>query len=638
MQARRGVVRRSLVLVLTLSATAGLVSPGSSTLIPGGGSKKTDCYIEADIDGVSGTGPKVSCTDGDPCDHDGQCPNKSCRFQVRACVNQTNVSRCTPGTFKKPPTAFVKVGGTKTTITVPTSGCSDPVEVDVPSKGKGKPKPGGFVVLKGKEKGTDADKIPLVCVQQTGACATTTTTTTSTTTTTIACLTPPTLPTCGNGVVDAGEQCDPPCSQGQCAGGQFCNSSCQCVPTTSCACGASQPSRLDFTTGVGAGNCGAVTNGTGGDVLCLSCSGLYFGGGADVTPLPARVPDMGSSLTSVSACSDTCLTLANLTSAQTGNIRNCSSVGCLFGAPLPIPNTAAAPLSTCVINTVATDAQGFAQCDIGATNLNLPLSSGIFLTADLLNGAAPDQPDVTGLQPCPVCRKACLACQGPSGATNTPCTSNADCTGAGGLCGVGACTSDNDCQAGIHCSSAPQCLGGPNDGLACTPGSGNLGDAYPTTHDCPPPPAKLIGSLPIPFALTTGISKKTAGPSGTQQRVFCGFCRDTNTLCFEGDPTAVTDGCPMPAGVLHPCTADTDCAAPYPSCEQRDQGAFQKLVGSGIFEVGSQAGSLIDGAAHTATLVSVFCIPPTFNPAVDAAADLPGPGAVSLFGQSQLLP
>ena len=43
-------------------------------------------------------------------------------------------------------------------------------------------------------------------------------------------------------------------------------------------------------------------------------------------------------------------------------------------------------------------------------------------------------------------------------------------------------------------------------------------------------------------------------------------------------------------------------------------------------------------AAHPSTLVSVFCVPPTFNPAIDAAADLPGPGAVALPDMVQLLP
>ena len=45
-----------------------------------------------------------------------------------------------------------------------------------------------------------------------------------------------------------------------------------------------------------------------------------------------------------------------------------------------------------------------------------------------------------------------------------------------------------------------------------------------------------------------------------------------------------------------------------------------------------------DGVGHTSTLVSIFCVPPTFTGAVDTAGDLPGPGAVALFGTAQLLP
>jgi hypothetical protein len=419
---------------------------------------------------------------------------------------------------------------------------------------------------------------------------------------------------------------------------------------------------LNFTTAVGSGNCGGAGAGSS-DLLCLQCGGLYFGGGAAAIPLPARVPDMGSSLTNVSACSGACLTLANTTSTDTGSNRNCTGVNCFFGPPLPIPNTGpgAAALSTCVINTVAQDATGFAQCDTGASNLNLPLTSTIYLTADLLNGATPDRPDVPGIQPCPLCGKACKVCSGGT-SSGTACTSNADC-GAGGFCGGSPCTTDTDCPAGILCSTTLQCLGGPNDGMACVPGDsdvptvclsgtnrGNncMSDAdcpgsscnhpYPTSHDCPPPANLNIGNLPIPFALTTGTSTKAGVPSGTQQRVFCGFCRDTDTLCFEGDPNATMDGCPMPAGSLHPCTSNADCAAPYASCEQRDQGAFHVGPATSLLERGSPAGDITDGAAHASTLVSVFCIPPTFNPAVDASADLPGPGAVSLPGHAQLLP
>ena len=45
--------------------------------------------------------------------------------------------------------------------------------------------------------------------------------------------------------------------------------------------------------------------------------------------------------------------------------------------------------------------------------------------------------------------------------------------------------------------------------------------------------------------------------------------------------------------------------------------------------------SLLGGPAG-GTLVSIFTIRPTFDPTVDAAGDLPGPGAVALPGTASL--
>jgi hypothetical protein len=42
--------------------------------------------------------------------------------------------------------------------------------------------------------------------------------------------------------------------------------------------------------------------------------------------------------------------------------------------------------------------------------------------------------------------------------------------------------------------------------------------------------------------------------------------------------------------------------------------------------------------AYPSRLVSVFCIPPSYNITIDGAGNLPGPGAVSLAGEMQLLP
>jgi hypothetical protein len=259
-----------------------------------------------------------------------------------------------------------------------------------------------------------------------------------------------------------------------------------------------------------------------------------------------------------------------------------SHPGCLFGAPLPIPNANGVTLSTCVINRVARNASGTARCDTGEVALDLPLASDLYLTGDLLDGAAPDRPDVVGIQPCPLC--------------------------TGGAC-----------------------MGGPRNGLSCAPGTSVLGDAYPTSHDCPPPAKDFIGTLDIGFALTTDGAQKVSADLPHLTNVFCGFCG--GGILFHDPPVT--------------CTSDADCAGlegcgspslPCASCRQRQAGAFQVGDARTITQTGSPAGPLGDHAEHPSTMVSVFCIPPSFNSPVDATAHLPGPGAVALPGVTQLLP
>ncbi|HYR96962.1 MAG TPA: hypothetical protein VEM57_09500, partial [Candidatus Binatus sp.] len=95
--------------------------------------------------------------------------------------------------------------------------------------------------------------------------------------------------------------------------------------------------------------------------------------------------------------------------------------------------------------------------------------------------------------------------------------------------------------------------------------------------------------------------------------------------------------------VITPCTSDAQCsgqAGTWPDCAQKSPGAFGPAGGGAhsITETGSPAGNMTDGLGHASTLVSIFCIQPTFDGTVDAAGDLPGPGAVSLPGTAQLLP
>jgi hypothetical protein len=235
----------------------------------------------------------------------------------------------------------------------------------------------------------------------------------------------------------------------------------------------------------------------------------------------------------------------------------------------------------CVINFASAGLTGTAQCDTGATSVSLPLNSVLFLTGDT---ATDPMGTITGVQPCPLC-------------------------------------------------SGGSCIGGPNDGQTCTAGTTGLGGdpAYPTSHDCPPDNTFNIGTLPIAFNLTTGTVTWNAVP-GTggsgQARVFSGFCRDADdTNAFEQPANlCLENGMAVGGG----------CSGTFEACEQRTNGAFGPNGGGvrTITAIGS-ASSILGGAA-AGTLVSVFSIPPTFNGTVDAAGDLPGPGAVALPGTAEL--
>jgi hypothetical protein len=386
------------------------------------------------------------------------------------------------------------------------------------------------------------------------------------------------------------------------------------MPTGPCQCGTSDPTRLQFTTGVGTGNCGVTTRSDGTTARDLACGSLYVGGGLNSVPPPFAVPDMSTSLTKVTACSGTGLTLGSLSSTDTGSNRNCTSAGCLFGPPLPMPIPGNPPYSVCVINSVASDATGTADCSSGDAGISLPLASALFIDGDLFEQSGGQDHCVGGTNP------------------GTVCTTNAQCTG-GGFCSAGV-------QPCPICAGDGKCHGGDNDGGACTPGDSALNSSFPTSQDCPPPSGHGIGSLSISFALTTGTRTVTATDQPSMSRVFCGFCRDaTNTGCFAGDPNPT---CPAGPSAAVSCNSDADCAAfaNYPDCTQQTSGAFG-FGGANvrtITETGVPGGTISDGAAHGSTLVSVFCIPPSFNAGVDLGFDWPGPGAVSLPGTAQLQP
>jgi OmcA/MtrC family decaheme c-type cytochrome len=189
----------------------------AATLVPGGGSRRTDCMLQMSAEGVGFPAAKtpkgVSCADGDVCDLDGQ-RNGVCLFRVSFCLNQPTracqprlVKHARVKTNKKSGIDVAPLQASLAAVPMPTSAtvCSAPALISVPARG-----PGGHgrvrsrkVALEGSAKGgghRDSDTYRLTCVPTTvGGGPTQTTTPVNTTTTTTTPVTPP-PPTPGAGL------------------------------------------------------------------------------------------------------------------------------------------------------------------------------------------------------------------------------------------------------------------------------------------------------------------------------------------------------------------------------------------------------------------------------------------------------
>ena len=360
------------------------------------------------------------------------------------------------------------------------------------------------------------------------------------------------------------------------------------TPPFVCA-GCNNHSFFNITTVHTPGDCGDIKDTAGTTVANLDCGGLYVGGGNTSAPLPYALPDQVSAVTKITTCFGSVATLGKATAAETGSNDNCTAPGCSFGPPLAVPNPNSTPNSFCVMGIVADEPLGILDCSTGATALPLPVWGSAFLTGD---AATDPMNTIAGIQPCPLC-------------------------------------------------SSGTCVGGPNDGMGCTPGTSNLGGnpAYPTSNDCPPDPMFSVASLPLAFALTTGTLNWTGTPptndadssAGGQSRVFSGFCRDADgTGAFQGGSIPLAKFCWENGMAII-----TPCAGTFESCEQRSNGAFGPS-GDPTRTVTAFGNAMsIIGAPAPATLVTVFSIRPTFDPTLDSLFDLPGPGAAALSVTAQ---
>jgi hypothetical protein len=124
------------------------------------------------------------------------------------------------------------------------------------------------------------------------------------------------------------------------------------------------------------------------------------------------------------------------------------------------------------------------------------------------------------------------------------------------------------------------CDRGARAGLSCTTRNSAGGSA-----DCLPGPEAIdLGTITATLPVTTGIASG-ADPTG----IFC--AGQANAGCFSS-----------------------------PACREI------------VFTGSAPNAALAAIAPQPATLVSLFCIPPSGNPLIDGVAGLPGPAAISLTG------
>ncbi len=435
-------------------------------------------------------------------------------------------------------------------------------------------------------------------------------------------------PYCGDGVINDGEQCDGSAT-GSCPGS--CQSDCTCAPF----CGNGTREAGELCDGADAalcpGNCQP-------DCTCPAIGELSFvvTPGADLdTGWTGTSHDFGVQVGStiagvIGACdgsSDTdCTFFANVGShcSSDGSVACTDTTQCpvgqtcvitTYGPPLPLSSGG---IPVCVVNRFAGDVTGSYDTASGASEIQVPLNSLVYLGTDVN-------------RPCPIC----------------------DCGAADPqTCTIG--------QAGT-CSDNPT--------RSCTvQGTGPFG---PTSNDCTPNPASNISGSGLGLAFNPARTGTSTFPSN-QPCTGSGF---TNQSCWcpqQAQPSACLNACDGGSNDAQPCSSDGDCpGAPTGACKPLCRSiAGQTRPGEGVQAVGEgecAAGPLdqtcsgapqvsctsdaqcvglgtcvtqtrkcfLDpivrvGVPGTTSNVfgSTFCIPATTSPAVNNTAGLPGPGAI----------
>src|SRR5437870_8673986 len=85
-------MKRNLAVPFAVGLVAGIVSAASAVVFPGGGPKKSDCYVGAEVDGMTQALEAASS----PVRADMKACSSSCTFSVKECIDESaSVAGCT---------------------------------------------------------------------------------------------------------------------------------------------------------------------------------------------------------------------------------------------------------------------------------------------------------------------------------------------------------------------------------------------------------------------------------------------------------------------------------------------------------------------------------------------------------------
>jgi len=287
------------------------------------------------------------------------------------------------------------------------------------------------------------------------------------------------------------------------------------------------PLTIEFSSTAGTGTCGNTRDGNGVVVTPLDCGDLALGSSASSIP-PSALPDGAVNRFSLNTGDLGCI-LSLLTACPLGptNVSgagfDCTTTGCNFGPPVPVPNGA---LSACSVSTFTAPSTGTVNLLTGATTANVSLGLHLYVTGN-------------NAQPCPRCS-----------ATGTPTAPGSGTCDRGARMGL-SCTTTN--SHGLSKDCAPGGTDGSTDLGTVTANltpvtTGTASKSNPTGIFCPGQ------TSPGCFGQSTcrSITETGVAPNATLSAVTPQPSTLVSTFCVPSSGNVLVDGSaglPGPAAI-----------------------------------------------------------------------------------------